>query len=101
MSYQTAFKILTAEEWDEFERGQIFYGSQVDKVDGYIHLSTSVQLDETLAKHYSGQSNLIVAEVNLADLADILRWEPSRGGQLFPHLYGHLPMSAVRSTRQN
>lgn len=99
MNEQTAFKILTGPEWAEFERDQIFHGSQVDKADGYIHLSTAAQLQETLDKHYAGQSGLTIAEVDLTMVAPILRWEESRGVQLFPHLYGPLPMAAIRSFR--
>lgn len=99
MSDQTAFKILTASEWADFERDQIFHGSQVDKADGYIHLSTADQLQETLDKHYAGQSKLTITEVHLDAVTEILRWEPSRGGQLFPHLYGPLPMSAIGTIR--
>ena len=66
--------------------------------DGYIHLSTSGQLDETLAKHFAGQENLVVAEIDLDALGETVRWETSRGGQLFPHIYGVLPMGAVRGT---
>jgi uncharacterized protein (DUF952 family) len=101
MTPQIAFKILTAEQWAEFERDQIFVGSQVDIADGYIHLSTAEQLHETLAKHYAGQENLKIAEVDLGIVCTVLRWEPSRGGQLFPHLYGPLPMTAIRSVQSH
>lgn len=99
MTPQIAFKILTAEQWSEFERDQIFLGSQVDIADGYIHLSTAEQLHETLTKHYAGQEKLKIAEVDLGIVGTVLRWEPSRGGQLFPHLYGPLPMTAIRSVQ--
>lgn len=95
MNDLVAYKILTAAEWAEFERDQIFTGSKVDKADGFIHLSTAAQLEETMAKHYAGQSNLIIAKVNLAPLSDCVRWEKSRGAQLFPHIYGDLPMTAI------
>jgi beta-hydroxylase len=93
----TAFKILTADQWAAFQADHIFTGAPVDLVDGYIHMSTADQLDETMAKHFAGQSNLTIAEVNLAALGDTIRWEVSRGGALFPHIYGVLPMSAVLS----
>lgn len=95
MTDLVAFKILTAQEWLDFQRDQIFQGSQVDIADGYIHLSTAEQLEETLVKHYAGQSNLTILSVDLARLGDSVLWEPSRGGQLFPHIYGNLPMTAV------
>lgn len=95
MTDLVAYKILTAQEWLDFQRDQIFQGSQVDIADGYIHLSTAEQLEETLVKHYAGQSNLTILSVDLARLGDSVLWEPSRGGQLFPHIYGSLPMAAV------
>ena len=97
---QVAFKILTSAQWADLERDLIFHGSQVDMDDGYIHLSTAAQLTETLDKHYAGQSGLTIAAVDLAVLGDSVRWEASRGGQLFPHIYGSLPMSAVTGTEQ-
>lgn len=99
MSDLVAYKILTAEEWAEFQRDQIFYGSQVDKADGFIHLSTADQLEETLAKHYAGQSGLTIAKVDLTPLGDTLRWEKSRDDQLFPHIYGDLPIALIVETQ--
>lgn len=93
-----AFKILTADQWAAFERDGIFTGAPVDLADGYIHLSTAGQLEETLAKHFAGQTNLVVAEIDLDALGETVRWEVSRGNQLFPHIYGVLPMRAVRGT---
>lgn len=95
----SAFKILTAEQWAAFERAGLFHGAPVDVADGYIHLSTAEQLKGTLDKHFAGQSGLMVVEVSLHDLGDALKWEVSRGGALFPHLYATLPMSAVLSVR--
>lgn len=90
-----AYKIFTREQWEAFRAGGVFEGAPVDKADGYIHLSTKAQAAETVAKHFAGQDDLILAMVDLAALGDEVKWEPSRGGQLFPHLYGPLPMSAV------
>ena len=98
MQTGTAFKILTADQWATFERDGVFTGAPVDLADGYIHMSTADQLEETLAKHFTGQTNLTVAEVDLTALGDTVRWEVSRGDQLFPHIYGVLPMRAVRGT---
>ena len=95
----TAFKILTAGQWAMFEAEGVFTGAPVDVADGYIHLSTADQLDETMAKHFAGQTDLVVAEIDLASLGDIVRWEISRGGARFPHIYGLLTMGAVRGTR--
>ena len=95
----TAFKILTADQWAMFEAEGVFTGAPVDVADGYIHLSTADQLDETMAKHFAGQTNLVVAEIDLASLGDIVRWEISRGGARFPHIYGLLTMGAVRDRK--
>lgn len=93
-----AFKILTADQWAAFVRDGVFTGAPIDLTDGYIHMSTAEQLDETLAKHFAGQQDLTIAEVDLTVLGDSVRWEISRGNQLFPHIYGVLPMHAVRGT---
>lgn len=95
----TAFKVLTADQWAIFERDGVFAGAPVDLADGYVHMSTAGQLDETIAKHFAGQTGLVIAEIDLAALGDAIRWEPSRGDALFPHLYAALPMSAIRSVR--
>lgn len=91
---QVAFKILTTDQWAAFRGAGSFDGAPIDLADGYIHLSTEDQWRETAQKHFAGQSDLILAEVRLDDLDDV-RWEASRGGLLFPHQYGPLPMSAV------
>ena len=93
-----AFKVLTADQWEGLQSSGVFTGAPVDLADGYIHLSTADQLEETLAKHFAGQANLTIADIDLTALGDTVRWEASRGGQLFPHIYGVLPMSAVRGT---
>ncbi len=95
MSAPTAFKVLTHQQWVDFERERVFRGAPVDIADGYIHLSTADQLDATLAKHFAGQTCLMIAEVDLAQFGDAVRWEEAREGALFPHLYGELPMHAV------
>jgi uncharacterized protein (DUF952 family) len=95
----TAFKILTADQWAAFQSAGIFAGAPVDLADGYIHLSAADQVQGTLDKHFAGQGGLVLAEVDLAALGDAVRWEVSRGGALFPHIYGPLPMAAVIATR--
>jgi uncharacterized protein (DUF952 family) len=77
----------------------VFAGAPVDLADGYIHLSTADQLQGTLDKHFADQSGLVIAEIDLGLLGDTIRWEVSRGGALFPHIYGPLPLSAVLSSR--
>ena len=96
----TAFKILTADQWAAFERDGVFAGAPVDLADGYIHMSTADQLDETLAKHFTGQSGLVILTVDLTALGDLVRWEESRGQQLFPHIYGSLRMAAVQGVER-
>lgn len=96
----TAFKVLTAQQWAGFERERVFRGAPVDIEDGYIHLSTAAQLDTTIAKYFAGQSDLMIAEVDLIQLGDAVRWEAARGGDLFPHIYAELPIEAVVSLRK-
>ena len=90
-----AWKVLTAPQMAQLLADGSFAGAPVDLADGYIHLSTEEQLPETLAKHFAGQSDLYLAAVDLTALSDTIRWEVSRGGQLFPHIYGVLPLTAV------
>lgn len=92
---QVAYKVLTAPQMTQLEANAVFKGAPVDLADGYIHLSTEAQLAETVDKHFAGQDDLHVAAVDLAVLGDAVKWEPSRGGQLFPHIYADLPLSAV------
>ncbi|MFL0419446.1 DUF952 domain-containing protein [Sphingomonas sp. 179-I 2A4 NHS] len=91
----TAYKVLTADQMAALERDGSFAGAPVDVADGYIHLSTAAQLTETVDKHFAGQHDLHVAAVDLEALGDQIRWEESRGGQLFPHLYGTLTLDTV------
>lgn len=90
-----AFKILTREQWEQFRANGQFSGAPVDVADGYIHLSARDQVVETVERHFAGEDDLVLAMIDLAPLGDTVRWEPSRGGALFPHVYGPLPMSAV------
>jgi len=89
-----AYKVLTADQWAALRAGT-FEGAPVDLADGYVHLSTASQLKGTLQKHFAGQTGLMVATVDLTRLGDAVRWEISRGGEEFPHLYGRLTMDAV------
>ncbi|MDP3551355.1 MAG: DUF952 domain-containing protein [Novosphingobium sp.] len=90
-----AYKVLTAPEMAALEADGMFNGAPVDLADGYIHLSTEAQLTETVDKHFAGQTDLHVVAVDLAVLGDTVKWEPSRGGQLFPHIYADLPLNAA------
>jgi uncharacterized protein (DUF952 family) len=73
----------------------IFRGMPIDAQDGYMHFSTASQLAETLRRHFAGQDELVLLAVRTADLGDALKWEPSRGGDLFPHLYADLPVARI------
>jgi uncharacterized protein (DUF952 family) len=91
----TIYKICTAAEWHAAEHAGVYSGSAVDRQDGFIHFSTAEQAQETAAKWFAGQRDLVLVAVDGDALGDKLKWEPSRGGALFPHLYGDLPLSAV------
>jgi uncharacterized protein (DUF952 family) len=93
------YKIVATEEWAKAEAGGAFAGASVDRADGFIHFSTAEQASETAAKWFAGRSDLTLAAIDADALGDALRWEPSRGGALFPHLYGPLPMNAVLWSR--
>jgi uncharacterized protein (DUF952 family) len=95
MKPATAYKVLTADQLERLEHEGSFAGSAADEADGYIHLSTADQLDETIARHFAGQEDLQLVAVDLDALGDAVRWEPSRGGALFPHVYGALTLDVV------
>ncbi len=91
----TIYKICERATWQEAEHAGIYRGSDVDRRDGFIHFSTAAQVAETAAKHFAGQKDLMLVAVDGADLGPSLKWEPSRGGDLFPHLYAALPIKPV------
>jgi uncharacterized protein (DUF952 family) len=91
----TIYKICPASAWREAERRGAYRGSADDLRDGFIHFSTAAQVPGTAAKHFAGQSGLFLIAVDAEGLGDALKWEPSRGGDLFPHLYGELDPGAV------
>ena len=91
----TIFKITPRSLWQAAEAAGSFTGAPVDHSDGFIHFSTAEQVKETAAKHFAGQDDLLLIAINETALVDALRYEPSRGGSLFPHLYAPLPLSAV------
>jgi len=94
------YKILSREAWMAAQAAGRFEGSAVDLADGYIHFSTAAQAGETAARHFRGQAGLVVLEVEADDLGAAIRWEPSRGGALFPHLYGALETRHVRAVTE-
>ncbi len=91
------YKILPRADWLAADAAGRFEGSAVDLADGYIHFSTAAQAQETARRHFAGQEDLVLLEIETDDLGDQLKWEPSRGGDLFPHLYIALEAQAVRA----
>jgi uncharacterized protein (DUF952 family) len=96
MAMTVIYKICDSQSWSDAEHAGIFAGADIDLADGYIHFSTRDQVAETAAKHFVGRPNLVLIAVAADALGPALKWEPSRGGALFPHLYGPLPLTAVR-----
>src|SRR5271166_3418244 len=114
MTVKTIYKLLTAAEWGAAWAEGVYRGSEQDQRDGFIHLSTAAQIAETARKHFSGVPDLVLLAVDTDMIEKLhapenegeragqsgsspLRWEPSRGGDLFPHLYAMLPSAAVQS----
>ena len=91
------YKILKADAWAAATRGGRFEGAAIDLTDGYIHLSTAAQAGETARLHFAGQADLVLLRIDAAALGAALKWEPSRGGQIFPHLYGALDCALVEA----
>ena len=91
------YKILPRAEWDAAVAAGRFLGSGIDLADGYIHFSDAGQKDETLRLHFAGKTGLVLVAVEAEALGEALKWEPSRGGSLFPHLYGPLPVHLAHS----
>ncbi|GGK37156.1 DUF952 domain-containing protein [Salinarimonas ramus] len=91
------YKIAPSGLWEEARAAGVFTGAPVDLADGFIHFSSAAQVRETARRHFAGQDDLVLVAVDAAVLGSALVWEPSRGGDLFPHLYGPLPMTAVVS----
>ncbi len=94
------YKILRRAEWLAAQQAGAFAGSDVDRRDGYIHFSTAAQAQETARRHFRGEADLVVLEVEAEPLGAALVWEPSRGGALFPHLYGSLAASSVTAVHE-
>ena len=95
----TVYKIVAADLWQAAEANGVFAGAGIDLNDGFIHLSTGAQARRTAQLYFAGQANLVLVAADAASLGDALKYEPSRDGDLFPHLYGPLPLTAVLSVR--
>lgn len=91
------YKILARTAWEQASAAGRFDGAAIDLRDGYIHLSTAAQAAETARLHFAGQAGLVLLKIDAAKLGPAIRWEPSRGGDLFPHLYGALDCAQVEA----
>jgi uncharacterized protein (DUF952 family) len=91
----TIYKILTAAQWQQAQAAGQFEGAPIDLKDGYIHFSDAATVRETAARHFAGETDLLLAAVEAEALGAALKWEVSRGGALFPHLYAGLPLDRV------
>lgn len=100
MTDEPIYKILPAADWAAAQAAGVYQGSAHDARDGFIHFSTAAQAAETAAKHFAGQRDLVLLAVDPASLGAALKWEPSRGGALFPHLYAPLPVDAVSAVHE-
>lgn len=89
------YKVVPRPLWDQSVDEGVFRGAPIDVEDGYIHFSTAAQVTETVAIHFRGQIDLLLIEMGTEQLGEALQWEPSRGGALFPHLYGTFSTSAA------
>jgi uncharacterized protein (DUF952 family) len=89
------YKIVPEALWRAAEALAVFDGAPVDVADGFMHFSSAAQVRETAAKHFAGERGLLLVTVEAERLGDALRWEPSRGGDLFPHLYAPLQLADV------
>jgi uncharacterized protein (DUF952 family) len=94
------YKICPRGEWQAALAEGVYRGSEVDRRDGFIHFSSATQVEETLRRHFAGQRDLLVIGVEPASLGTALRFEVSRGGEMFPHLYGELRVSLAREVRE-
>lgn len=99
MAESLIYHLCRRAEWQAAERAGIYHGSSQDTADGFIHFSTATQVETSAARHRAGERHLVLVAVDPAFLGPALKWEKSRGGALFPHLYGALPLAAVRWTK--
>src|SRR5690606_32936259 len=100
MVHPLIYHICRRDEWTAAEAAGSYGGSSQDRADGFIHFSAADQVEASAARHRAGQDGLVLLTVEAAALGAALKWEPSRGGALFPHLYGPLPLAAVRRVEE-
>ncbi|MBT8409659.1 MAG: DUF952 domain-containing protein [Alphaproteobacteria bacterium] len=93
------YKILRSSEWADLQEKRQTAGAPVDVADGFVHFSTAEQVAETAARHFSGEADLMLLAFGTGTLGDALKWEPSRGGALFPHLYAPLRLADAEWAR--
>ena len=91
------YKVLKRSDWSDAIKAGVFSGCGIDLTDGFIHLSNQSQVVETVRLYFAGQTDLLLVSFDEARLGDSVRWEPSRDGVLFPHVYGQIPLDAVSS----
>ena len=96
---ETIYKLFRRAEWNSFQESREFYGSPDDRRDGFMHFSAAHQVSTTFDKYFSSELNPILAAVGAGGMGDALKWEVSRGGQKFPHLYGVLRLTDVRALK--
>lgn len=95
LMHMLIYKIMTQSQWDQFRADGTFEGAPIDQADGYIHFSTAEQMAETAAKHFAGQTDLLLLWVEGDIFGESLKWEVSRGGAKFPHLYGSWALDQI------
>ncbi len=95
MTGRFIYKLCSGTEWKAAEAAGVYKGSALDLADGFVHFSTQAQVPETAALHFSKEHDLVLVKVSAESFDEGLKWEPSRGGDLFPHLYGVLPLETV------
>ena len=93
------YKIIDKQTWEQAQKNGVFNGAAIDLQDGYIHLSSSLQVVETARLHFAGINNLLLVAIDETAIAAALKWEASRGGQLFPHVYGTLDPQHILWTK--
>ena len=89
------YKVVSQAEWGEAQRDGMFRGAEIDRRDGYIHLSNGEQVEKTVSLYFADRDDLVLVALDAERLGEALKWEPSRGGALFPHLYATLPLDLV------